>query len=147
MEQEGIIRPSAETTEWVHNIVTVVKRDRSLRLCLDPRNLNKYLICNVHYTASWEEALHSFENGQYFSTLTQKVATGLKNLMKRVKFSPHLTHPLRNTALCTYPLGSKRHLKSSVKKLIRLFLVSLAHFPVQMMLKCKGPQGNVTIFT
>ena len=77
----------------------------------------------------------------------QKVAIGLKNLMNRVNFSLHLTHPLRNTALCAYPLGSQRHLKSSVKKWISFFLVSLAHFPMQMMLKCKGPQKNVMIFT
>ena len=147
MEQEGIIRPCTETTEWVHNIVTVIKKDGSLRLWLDPRNLNKYLIRNVDYTASWEDALHSFKNGQYFSTLDAKVATGLKNLMNRVNFSLHLTHPLRNTALCAYPLGSQRHLKSSVKKWIRFFLVSLAHFHVQMMLKCKGPQKNVPTFT
>ena len=99
MEQEGIIRPCTETTEWVHNIVTVIKKDGSLRLWLDPRNLNKYLIRNVDYTASWEDALHSFKNGQYFSILDAKVATGLKNLMNRVNFSLHLTHPLRKTAL------------------------------------------------
>ena len=75
--------------------------------------------------------------------LTQKVATGLKNVMNRVNFSMHLIHPLRNTALCAYPLSSQRHLKSSVKKWVRFFLVSLAHFPVQMMLKCKDPQKNV----
>ena len=63
IQHEGIIRPCPETTEWVHNIVTVVQKDGSLRLCLDPRSLNEYLICNVHYTASWEDALHSFKNG------------------------------------------------------------------------------------
>ena len=121
MEQEGIIRPCLETTEWVHNIVTVVKKDGSLRLCLDPRNLNKYLIRNVHYTASWEDALHSFKNGQYFSTLEAKSGYWTKKTcMNRVNFSLHLTHPLRNTALCAYPLGSQRHLKSSVKKWIRM---------------------------
>ena len=66
--------------------------------------------------------------------------------MNRVNFSLHLTHLLRNTTLCAYALGSQRHLKSSVKKWIRFFLVSLAHFPVQMMLKYKGPPKNVTTF-
>ena len=37
MEQEGIIRACPETTEWVHNLVIVVKKDGTLRLCLDPR--------------------------------------------------------------------------------------------------------------
>ena len=38
----------------------------------DPRNLKKYLIRSVHYTTSWEDAQHSFTNGQYFSTLDAK---------------------------------------------------------------------------
>ena len=46
MEQEGMIRVCPETTEWVHNLVTVAKKDGSLRICLGPRNLNKYLIRN-----------------------------------------------------------------------------------------------------
>ena len=48
MEAEGIIRECPETTEWVHNIVVPVKKDGSLRICLDPWNLNKYLIRPVH---------------------------------------------------------------------------------------------------
>lgn len=32
MEQEGIIRACPETTEWVHNLVTVVKKNGTLRL-------------------------------------------------------------------------------------------------------------------
>ena len=80
MEQEEIVRACSETTEWVHNLVTVVKKDGTLRLCLDPRDLNKsmtltkvlylfmlwtikshvkyslHLIRNIHYTASWEDA-------------------------------------------------------------------------------------------
>ena len=72
MEKEGIIRACPETTDWVHNLVTVIKKDGSLRLCLDPRNLNKYLTRSVHYTASWEDVQHSFRHGKVFSTLDAK---------------------------------------------------------------------------
>lgn len=72
LEKDGIIRPCPETTDWVHNLVTVVKKDGSLCLCLDPRYLSKHLIQNVHHTASWEDALHSFHSGQYFGTLDAK---------------------------------------------------------------------------
>ena len=80
MEQEGIIPACPETTEWVHNLVTVVKKDGTLRLCLDPRNLNEYLIRNIHYTASWEDVQQSFRNGQYFSTLDAKSRYWTKQL-------------------------------------------------------------------
>ena len=41
-------------------------------------------------------------------------------MMNGVNFSLNLTHPLRNTALCAYPLDCQGHLKSSVKKWIRM---------------------------
>ena len=64
MEKEGIIRPCPETTEWVHNLVIVSKKSGDIRVGLDPRNLNKHLVRSVHYTASWEDAQHSFAKGQ-----------------------------------------------------------------------------------
>ena len=73
MEQDGIIRPCPETTDWVHNLVVVVKKNGTLRLCLETRNLSKYLTCNVHYTASWEDAQHSFTNGQFLQHLMPRV--------------------------------------------------------------------------
>ena len=46
MEQEGVITACPETTEWVLNLETVVEKNGTLRLCLDPINLNMYLIRN-----------------------------------------------------------------------------------------------------
>ena len=98
MEKEGIIRPSPETTDWVHNLGIVKKKSGSLRLCLDPRNLNKYLIRSVHYTASWEDAQHSFTNGQYFFKLDAKSGYWTKQQISKVNHSLHSTRPLRSTA-------------------------------------------------
>ncbi|PFX14801.1 Retrovirus-related Pol polyprotein from transposon 17.6 [Stylophora pistillata] len=39
MEQEEIKIACPETTEWVHNLVTVVEKNGTLRLCLDSREL------------------------------------------------------------------------------------------------------------
>ncbi|GFR90779.1 polyprotein [Elysia marginata] len=40
MEDNGIIEPVNEPTEWVHNPVIAQKPDGSLRLCLDPSLIN-----------------------------------------------------------------------------------------------------------
>ena len=72
MEKEGIIRPCPEATDWVHNIVLVSKKNGDIRICPDPKNLNKYLFRSIHYTASWEDAKHTFTNGQFLSTLDAK---------------------------------------------------------------------------
>ena len=65
MEKDGIIRECSETTDWVHNLVIVTKKNGDLRLCPDPKNLNKGLIRNLHYTASWEDAQRTFNNGKF----------------------------------------------------------------------------------
>ena len=83
MEKNGIIRPCPETTDWLHNLVIATKKDGSLRICLDPKNLNKYLVRNLHYTASWEDAKLSFSKGKFFSTLDAKSGYWTKKL-KRV---------------------------------------------------------------
>lgn len=105
MEQEGIIRACPETTDWVHNLVTVVKKDGTLRLCLDPRNLNKYLIRNVHYTASWEDALHSFRHGQYFSTLDAKSGYWTKKLDERSQLLTAFNTPFKKYCFVRLPFG------------------------------------------
>jgi len=80
MESEGIIRSCRETTDRVHNLVIVSEKNGDIRLCLDPKNLNKYLVRSVHYTASWEDVQHSFRHGQYFSTLDTKSGYWTKKL-------------------------------------------------------------------
>ena len=84
MEKDGIITECPETTDWAHNLVIVTKKNGDLRLCLDSKNLNKGLICNLHYTASWEDAQSTFNNARFFSTLdVLKVAIGHKSYLPK----------------------------------------------------------------
>ena len=41
MVDDGVCLKIDEPTEWVNSLVTVEKTDGSLRLCLDPKDLNK----------------------------------------------------------------------------------------------------------
>ena len=41
MEKHKVIQKVNKPTDWVHNLVIMEKKDGSLRLCLDPRELNK----------------------------------------------------------------------------------------------------------
>ena len=40
MENEKIITPISTPTDWVSSMVVVEKKDGSLRICLDPKDLN-----------------------------------------------------------------------------------------------------------
>ena len=40
----NVISKIEEPTEWVNYLVIVEKKDKTLRLCLDPRELNQYIL-------------------------------------------------------------------------------------------------------
>ena len=41
MERDGIVGKVDNPTDWVNSLVIVENKDGSLRLCLDPKDLNK----------------------------------------------------------------------------------------------------------
>ena len=105
MEREGIIRPCPETTDWVHNLVIVSKKNGDIRLCLDPKNLNKYLIRSVHHTASWEDVSASFAKGEFFSTLDAKSGYWSKKLSADSQLLTAFNTPFKKYCFVRLPFG------------------------------------------
>ena len=58
MEQLQIIAPVTTPTEWVSSITYPTKQDGSLRICLDPRDLNKAVIREHYKAPTLEEISH-----------------------------------------------------------------------------------------
>ena len=67
--------------------------------------LNKNLIRNVHYTASWEDALHGFKNGQYFSTLDAKSGYWTKKLDEQSQLLTAFNTPFQKYCFVHLPFG------------------------------------------
>ena len=69
MVQLEVIEKVNEPTDWVNSIVVAEKPNGKLRLCLDPKDLNK-AIKRPHYSMkTLEEALAEMPNAKYFSKL------------------------------------------------------------------------------
>jgi hypothetical protein len=69
LENLGIIQKCDEPTEWVSPIVIVPKPNGQIRICLDPRNLNK-VIKREHFKIPTTQEIFSRVTGsEYFSTL------------------------------------------------------------------------------
>ena len=67
MEEKGVIEKVTEPTEWVNSMVIVHKTNGSIRICLDPRNLNRY-IQREHYKMPTRDEIHSkFADAKIFS--------------------------------------------------------------------------------
>ena len=80
LKDQKVLRDCPELTDWVSNLVIQVKKDGSLRLCIDPRFLNRYLIRNVYYTASFEDVRPTLSGAKYYSSLDIKSAYFHKKL-------------------------------------------------------------------
>ena len=57
LTKEGIITEVKEHTEWINSIVPVMKPNGSLRLCLDPKDLNKAIERNQWYSRTIDDLL------------------------------------------------------------------------------------------
>ena len=65
--KEGIITEVHEHTEWINSIVPVMKEDGSLRLCLDPKDLNKAIERNQWYARTLDDILPELAQSKYFT--------------------------------------------------------------------------------
>ena len=65
--REGIITEVHEHTEWINSKVPVMKEDSSLRLCLDPKDLNKAIKRNKWYARTLDDILLELAQSKYFT--------------------------------------------------------------------------------
>lgn len=69
MESAGVIEKQEGPTDWVSSLVIVEKKDGSIRVCLDPRDLNKAVKREHFKLPTREEIMSKFANAKYFSKL------------------------------------------------------------------------------
>ena len=63
--KEGIITEVKEHTEWINSIVPVMKSNGSLRLYLDPKDLNKAIKRNQWYLRTIDDVLPELAKSKY----------------------------------------------------------------------------------
>ena len=63
--KEGIITEVKEHTEWINSIVSVMKSNGSLRLWLDPKDLNKVIERNQWYSRTIDYILPELAKSKY----------------------------------------------------------------------------------
>ncbi|CAF4891520.1 unnamed protein product [Pieris macdunnoughi] len=69
LEKDQIITKVEEPTEWVSSIVIASKKNGKLRLCIDPRKLNKAIMHPHYQFPTIDEIKSSLSGTQYFTTL------------------------------------------------------------------------------
>ena len=69
MVKEKIICKVEYPTDWVNSIVLVRKPNGSLRICLDPKDLNKSIRREHYQLPTFDEISYKLRDAKYFSTL------------------------------------------------------------------------------
>jgi len=69
LEKIGVIRRTEEPTGWVNALVIVEKPNGSLRLCLDPKDLNAYIKREHYHLPHKSEIIADMAGAQVFFKL------------------------------------------------------------------------------
>ena len=72
MVKDKIIRKVDQPTEWVSSLTYSRKSSGQLRICLDPKDLNKVIKRCHHRTPTLEEITHELSGAKHFSKLDAK---------------------------------------------------------------------------
>lgn len=72
MESTGVIRKTTKPTDWVNSLVVVEKKDKSLRLCLDPKDLNLAIKREHYMIPTSADVISQMAGKKLFTVLDQK---------------------------------------------------------------------------
>ena len=72
LEEQGVIASVDEPTDWVNSLIITEKRDGSLRLCLDPKQLNKNIRREHFQIPTFTEVSTQLGGARLFTILDQK---------------------------------------------------------------------------
>ena len=108
MLADDVITEVTEPTDWVNSIVCNIKETpdgkKKVRLCLDPKDLNKNIRREHYYTRTMEEILRSLHNQKYFSVVDTKKGYWHVELATNRVFHVPSTHLLVAADSSAYPL-------------------------------------------
>jgi hypothetical protein len=72
MERNGIIVKRDEPTDWVNSLLVVEKKNKTLRLCLDPRDLNRYIKREHYLIPTCDDVITHFHGKRIFTVIDMK---------------------------------------------------------------------------
>jgi len=72
MVQNQILLPVSEPTDWVSSMVILEKKDGSLRVCIDPKDLNNAMKRSHYPTPTIDDITSELKDAKLFSTFDTK---------------------------------------------------------------------------
>lgn len=107
--KNNVIKKADDFSEWVNFIVTAEKKDseKTLRICLDPRELNEWILNEQAYIPSFDDVASKLSGMKYFSVLDLKDGFWHVVLTKRSRNLCTFATPFGNYRFIRMPFGIK----------------------------------------
>ena len=107
MVQQGIIAKQTELTPWVSSLTYPKKPNGKLRICLDPKDLNKAIIRENRKAPTLEEIAHDLTGATKFSKVDRNEAFFGMHLTKRASLLTMFNTHLGRYRFLRVPFGLK----------------------------------------
>ena len=114
MTKLGIIQPIKDPTDWVSSLVTVIKPNGKLCLCLDPKDLNKAIKKEHYKLPTTEEIFAEMQNPKFFTKLD--ALNGYWQIKIDKEISRLLTDPMDDFTTLVYLMEFTALVKCSKKR-------------------------------
>ena len=107
MVHQRIITKQTEPTLWVSSLTYPKKANGKLRICLDPKDLNKAIICENHKAPTLEEIAHVLTGATKFSKVDGNKAFFGMHLTEEASLLTMFNTHLRRYRFLRVPFGLK----------------------------------------
>lgn len=104
MSQQGIICPVEEGTDWVSSLVVVSKPDK-LRICIDPKDLNRAIMRPHYPIPTVEEMIPDLAGAKVFSVFDAKDGFWQIKLSERSSYLTTFNTPYGRYRWLRMPFG------------------------------------------
>ena len=105
MEALKVIRRVSEPTDWVSSLAYSRKSNGDLRICLDPKDLNRAILRCHHKAPTLEEITHLFNGARVFSKLDAKNGYWSVKLDHESQLLTTFNSPYGRYCFCRMPFG------------------------------------------
>ena len=107
MVWQRIITKQTEPTPWVSSLTYPKKANGKLRICLDPKDLNKAIICENHKAPTLKEIVHVLMEATKFSKVDGNKAFFGMHLTEEASLLTMFQHPPQQVQILMCPLLPK----------------------------------------
>ena len=121
MEKAGIIAKVDKPTDWVSSMVCVEKKDGSVRICLDPKDLNKAVKREHHKIPTMEDIAVKFAGMKFYTILDMKHGYWHVALSSRSSLLTTFNTPFGRYCFKRLPFGLHSSAEVFEKKVEQIF--------------------------